>query len=88
MNKRIYILLSFLFSFSYFYAQDSISSDVVQNSLDSTQVKEKKKAVDDLYVLKQEADSAFAKEEYEQAVNLYSKIAKQTESADICYNLV
>ena len=87
MNKRIYILLSFLFSFSYFFAEDSISNDVVQNPLDSTQVKAKKKAVDDLYVLKQEADNAFAKEEYEQAVNLYSKIAKQTESADICYNL-
>lgn len=87
MDKRIYILLPFLFSCVYFYGEDSISNNVEQNSPDSTQVKARKTETDDLYILKQEADSAFAKDEYEQAINLYSKIAQQTESADICYNL-
>ena len=87
MDKRIYILLPFLFSCIYFYGEDSISNNVEQNLQDSTQVKARKMEAEDIYVLKQEADSAFANDEYEQAINLYSRIAKQTKSADVCYNL-
>ena len=87
MDKRIYILLPFLLSCIYFYGEDSISNNVEQNLQDSTQVKARKMEAEDIYVLKQEADSAFANDEYEQAINLYSRIAKQTKSADVCYNL-
>ncbi len=37
--------------------------------------------------IKEEADSAFAKENYQEAVELYSQIAAQTVSADVYYNL-
>lgn len=87
MDKRIYFLLPFLLSCIYFYGEDSISNNVEQNLLDSTQINAQKMEAEDIYILKQEADSAFANDEYEQAINLYSRVAKQTESADVCYNL-
>ena len=37
--------------------------------------------------LLQQADSAYAKEDYEQACNLYRQVAKSSDNADVYYNL-
>lgn len=44
-------------------------------------------AAQDLSQLKVQADSAFAAEEYKRAAELYSTIAKENPSEEICYNL-
>ena len=42
---------------------------------------------EDVEVMKVQADSAYAKEEYEEAVRIYTQIAEQVQDANICYNL-
>lgn len=42
---------------------------------------------DNLSEMKTQADSAYAKADYEAAVKLYSKLAEQNMSGDVCYNL-
>lgn len=44
-------------------------------------------AATDAEILKQRADSAFVKEDFKRALQLYSQIAKQGESASVCYNI-
>jgi len=89
MIKRLYILLSILCSSAFLFAEDSISISAGKDSTNVNPVQNKKSESqnDDFVLLKQEADSAFSKEEFEEAITLYKKIAKETESADICYNL-
>ncbi len=42
---------------------------------------------DELNSMKVEADSAFAKEDYQEALERYLQVADSTESAQVCYNL-
>ena len=89
MNKILFFTLSLVMAITA-YGQNSASVDTLQTASDSTSVgshAEFSAARQESNVTKAEGDSAYIRNDYASAIQIYENLLKKGEAAEVYYNL-
>lgn len=87
MKRILYFTLILLMAFNYALAQDSITVDTLQTANDSVPHAEFSAAKQQSNVTKAEGDSAYMRNDYASAIQIYENLLKKGEAAEVYYNL-
>lgn len=87
MKKIIYFALILLMAVNYAFAQDSTTVDTLQATNDSIPHAEFSAAKQQSNVTKAEGDSAYMRNDYASAIQIYENLLKKGEAAEVYYNL-
>lgn len=88
MMKKIFGIIFSLFIVVSVYGQDSLGMDSIQNAKDSVQIGSHTEfSTSKIEVSKQEGDSAYMKNDFTSAIQIYEALLKKGEAAEVYYNL-
>lgn len=88
MMKKIFGIIFSLFIVVSVYGQDSSGMDSIQNAKDSVQIGSHTEfSTSEIEVSKQEGDSAYVKNDFTSAIQIYEALLKKGEAAEVYYNL-
>ncbi|MEL5892800.1 tetratricopeptide repeat protein [Bacteroides sp. GD17] len=90
MKKILFLTLSLVLTITTAYGQDSTVADTLQAANDSTSVgssAEFSAARQERNVTKAEGDSAYMRNDYASAIQIYENLLKKGEAAEVYYNL-
>lgn len=88
MMKKIFGIIFSLFIVVSVYGQDSSGMDSIQNAKDSVKIGSHTEfSTSKIEVSKQEGDSAYMKNDFTSAIQIYEVLLKKGEAAEVYYNL-